>query len=252
MPPLYVDTHCHLDRYDDPERVLAAARRDRVVVVAVTETPADFARQLARLGDDPYLRPGLGAHPLLVGRLRASEVERFFAALGQTEYVGEIGLDLSKAGKPTARRQLEVFERILADERVKAKVLTVHSRGAAAETVERLEQAGATGILHWYSGSLTVAERALAAGQYFSVNPSMLRSKRGRRLVEALPRERVLTETDGPYCKVGSRPSTPSDIVTVVAGLAELWSLTEAESADVVIENLVRLRAAVMPTNAVR
>jgi TatD DNase family protein len=252
VPLLYVDSHCHLDRYDDPERVLAAAKRDRVVVVAVTETPADFARQSALLDDDRYLRPALGAHPLLAGRFRASEIERFFAALGRTEYVGEIGLDLSNAGKPTARRQFEVFERILADARVRTKVLTIHSRGAAAETIERLEQAGAVGILHWYSGSLAVAERALSAGQYFSVNASMLRSKRGRRLVEALPRERVLTETDGPYCKVGSRPSTPSDIVTVVAGLAELWSLTETESANLVIENLVRLRSVVMPQDAVR
>lgn len=243
MAQLYVDTHCHLDRYDNPQEVLAEAKRQGVVVVAVTETPADFRRQIALLADDRYLRPALGAHPLCAARLRGREFESFFASLGQTDYVGEIGLDLSRAGRPTARRQFEVFERILCDTRARSKVLTIHSRGAAKEVVDRMEQASAVGIMHWYTGSLSVAERALAAGLYFSVNPSMVRSKRGKRLLQLLPKDRVLTETDGPYCRVGSRKGVPSDVISVVEHLGICWGVSGRRAMDMIADNMSRLYA---------
>jgi len=244
---LFVDSHCHLDRYENPAAVLAAARRSGVVVVAVTETPADFRRQIG-LFDDSYLRPALGLHPLRAARLSGREVEQFFSSLGTTDYVGEIGVDLSRHGKETGRRQMALFERILEDARIKNKVLTVHSRGAARETADRLEQAGVAAILHWYTGSLSVAERALAAGNYFSVNPSMLSSKSGRRLLQVLGRDRVLTETDGPYTKSEGRTSQPSDIPDVTRRLAGLWSVPPDEAAQIVVDNMARLhRATVGP-----
>jgi TatD DNase family protein len=240
---LFVDTHCHLDRYQDPTRVLSESGKQRVVVVAVTETPSDFQHQLTRIGDDKFLRPALGLHPLRAARMSGSEVERFFASLGQTDYIGEIGIDRSRQGKPTEARQIQLFERVLAEPRIKQKVLTIHSRGAAKEVVERMEQTSVVGILHWYTGSLTIAERALAAGLYFSVNPSMVRSKAGQRLLQLLPKDRVLTETDGPYCRVGSRESLPTDIPLVIDGLTGIWGISKNETAEAVIENLARLHS---------
>lgn len=246
MAELYVDTHCHLDRFSDPEAVLGAAAQRRVVVVSVTETASDFQSQLLQLGDQRFLRLALGLHPLRAAHLSGREIERFFSSLGRTDYVGEVGIDLSRYGKATGSRQIEIFERILSTPQVKTKVLTVHSRGAAAETVDRLEQAGIVGILHWYTGSLSVAERALSAGLYFSVNPAMLRSKRGRKLIASLPRGRVLTETDGPYCRLGSRPCQPIDIPSVIHGLATLWGIAEDQAASRVAENMADLHSRVV------
>ena len=84
-------------------------------------------------------------------------------------------------------------------------------------------RAGVTAILHWYSGPLKHIEAALAAGLWFSVNLAMLRSRNGQRIVAALPRERVLTETDGPYLKLGAEPAEPRDIPAVVRGLGRAW-----------------------------
>jgi TatD DNase family protein len=108
-----------------------------------------------------------------------------------------------------------------------------------------MEQSSAVGILHWYTGSATIAERALAAGLYFSVNPSMLRTKGGRSLLSQVPPERVLTETDGPYCRCGSRECRPADVLAVVEALGDLWGLSAAEAAEVIIENMARLYSGV-------
>jgi hypothetical protein len=64
-----------------------------------------------------------------------------------------------------------------------------------------MEKASVPGILHWYTDSLSVAERALAAGLYFSVNPSMTRSKGGQRLLQLLPTD-ASGETGSPEAYV--------------------------------------------------
>jgi TatD DNase family protein len=51
---------------------------------------------------------------------------------------------------------------------------------------------------------------------YFSVNPAMIRSQSGQRLLREIPGDRILTETDGPFVKVGSGPARPSDVAVEI------------------------------------
>jgi TatD DNase family protein len=51
---------------------------------------------------------------------------------------------------------------------------------------------------------------------------------RGRSLVAAMPRERVLTETDGPFCRIAGRPAIPADVELVERGLAGMWRVAAA------------------------
>src|ERR1017187_901816 len=52
---------------------------------------------------------------------------------------------------------------------------------------------------------------------------AMLRSAKSRALVLRMPKERVLTETDGPFVHDGDGPATPITIRTTVTSLGELW-----------------------------
>ena len=168
----------------------------------------------------------------------------FTRLLDRADYIGEMGLDGSRDGRASLRAQIKLFEHLLSQPRIKGKVLTVHSRGAEAETIERLRHAGVTAILHWYSGALKHIDVAASAGLWFSVNPAMLRSQNGQRIVSALPRERVVTETDGPYTKLGGRPCEPKDIPSVVLGLARAWGKTSDEARDRVFRNMAAVREA--------
>ena len=109
--------------------------------------------------------------------------------------------------------------------------------------IATLARAGVTAVLHWYRGSLQDARAALEAGMSFSINPAMVGSSAGRGLIAALPPERVLTETDGPYTSVGERPSQPADVRVVLAVLAEHWGVDIEAAARRVLENLETLRA---------
>jgi TatD DNase family protein len=220
----YIDSHCHLERYPHPLEVLAGAIDAGVLVLAVTELPSRYQRTALRLGERAGVLLALGMHPLQAPLVSALELTLFTRLLDRTNYVGEVGLDGSREGRSTLREQRKVFEHLLEQPRIRSKVLTVHSRGAEKETIERLAAAQVTAILHWYTGALGHIDVALDAGLYFSVNAAMLRSRSGLRVLAAVPPDRIVTETDRPYTKIAGHLSQPRDIPQTVLALARTWN----------------------------
>jgi TatD DNase family protein len=71
----------------------------------------------------------------------------------------------------------------------------------------------------------------------------MLTTAKGRELVAALPRHRVLTETDGPFATRNGRPLIPRDVADTTGLLAELWAIEFAEAESKVAANMRELLA---------
>ncbi|MFD5240000.1 TatD family hydrolase [Streptomyces tendae] len=221
-----LDTHCHLTGYKDPAEVLREAADASVDIVAVTEDPGEYRLMRSRLGRRLGVHTALGMHPLRAHGFTSADLARFLRMLPDAPWIGEIGLDYSPAGRSTRRAQLRIFEAILGDPRTLSVPMTVHSRGAEVETLTRLAQSGANAaILHWYTGPPNLVDDALAAGLWFSVNPAMCHSAKARRLIDALPVDRVLLETDGPFARYRGRPARPADLSAVIAHLAARWDL---------------------------
>ena len=84
-------------------------------------------------------------------------------------------------------------------------------------------------IFHWYTGTIKALSAALEAGHYFSVNPAMFRNKKGQPIVNHIPSDRILTETDGQFVKIGSRAAVPADVQVVEQSLSEIWQVDPAE-----------------------
>lgn len=240
MTEALLDTHCHITEYRDPTRVLAEAASVGVHVVVVTEDPGQYRLLRTRLGSRAGVEVALGFHPLRAGASTDDDVTRMLRLLPQARWIGEVGLDFSRVGLESKKAQLRLFDTLLAEAVVCSRPMTVHSRGAASETVKRLLDAGAHAIMHWYTGPLDVAEQALAGGLYFSVNPAMPVSKSGSALLRLLPSDRVLLETDGPYARTKARPSHPHDVVGLVATLASRWSVSVAEAEAGILRNQER------------
>jgi TatD DNase family protein len=163
-------------------------------------------------------------------------------------YVGEVGLDFSRHGRDTKEAQEKVLERLLAQPAIRHKVITVHSRGAEGAVIERLEAAGVIATLHWYTGPDRLIAEALEAGLYFSINPAMLRTEKGKALIAKLPHDRVLTESDGPFAKAWGHPAGPTDMARLVSEVAQLWGVAPDEARGQIYNNLARLYAATVGT----
>lgn len=234
---MYVDAHVHLDRFGDPEAVVAAAAGAGVHCLAVTETPSHHAQVRSWLGARSGVDVAVGAHPLHAASLSDEDLERLDHAIADCRFVGEVGLDGSPQGRDSLPAQRRAFERVLAHPGLRTRMLTVHSRGADTEAIAALAQARATAVLHWFRGSTADAQAALRAGLRFSVNPAMIATPQGRALIEMLPPETVLTETDGPYTSLDGRPAAPADIPVVIAALARAWRMEPEQARRRVARN---------------
>lgn len=236
-----IDTHCHVDLYPRPTEIAAGADRAGVLTIIVTNLPSAFDRALPFVQSMKNIRLALGLHPL-VAEQHGVERERFTELIDKTSYIGEVGLDFSRAGYSTKELQIESFRFVLRALQGKPKFITLHSRRAEAEVLDILEEEGRSPVVfHWYSGSLVNLKRALDLGHFFSVNPAMFDSPNGRKIVTGLPPERVLTESDGPFVKVRGRAAVPSDVALAEEGLASLWKLERREVTAKVRENFMEL-----------
>ncbi|TPI13063.1 TatD family deoxyribonuclease [Mesorhizobium sp. B4-1-3] len=240
--PRSVDFHCHLDLYPDLQKAVSACETAKVATLAVTTTPKAFRRNQEVARNGHYVRVALGLHPQLAAE-RMSEVPLFEALLDQTRYVGEVGLDASPAYYAHFADQVRVFRRILtACAKQGDKVLSVHSVRAANPVLDYVEellpQARGRVVLHWFSGTLSEARRALSLGCYFSVNERMFASPAGRRVIGMLPSDRVLTETDGPFIERDGTPISPGDVRKAVAELARTWGIQLDEAQAEIVRNL--------------
>ncbi len=241
----WVDFHCHLDLYPDHAQLIAECDREGVATLAVTTTPKAWSRNREMAARTNHVRVALGLHPQLVTE-REQELGLFEKLLPEARYVGEIGLDAGPRFYRSFEAQERVFERIL---RMCAehgnKVLTIHSVRTVAKVLQHLENAFPSDrgqvVLHWFTGSAAEARRAIEQGCYFSINSEMLKSAKHRQLVELLPTDRLLTETDGPFVLVSGAAVRPISVSNTVAQLAELRRVASEDMRSQILRNLTLL-----------
>ena len=204
---MLIDSHAHLDddAFDaDREAAIDRAREaDIGLILNVGFNEARWATTLALATTQPAIYAVLGLHPheaqvwdgAVAGRLR--EHLRHPRAVG----LGEIGLDFYRDYAPPDQQRVAFRDQLaLAGEYGLPVVL--HSRAAEEETVATLAEVGiTTGVLHSFSGSREVAERALALGLHISLTGpvSYPKAEHQRDLARLIPLDRLLLETDCPY-----------------------------------------------------
>ena len=239
--PRWVDFHCHLDLFPEHRTIIRECNAEKVATLAVTTTPKAYPRNVEFAAGSPFVMVALGLHPQLVAE-RADELRLFEKYLDTTRFVGEIGLDAGPKFYSSFEDQQRVFSRILraCDERG-GKILSIHSVRCVSKVLEQLEQHLREGrtwpVLHWFTGTRSEAKRAASMGCYFSINSEMLRSPKTKTLIQSLPIERLLTETDGPFVHVNKRPARPVDVRGSVEALADAKGMSEEAIASQLLAN---------------
>jgi TatD DNase family protein len=241
----YVDFHCHLDLYPDFVSAIADAERAGVYTLTVTTTPKAWQRNHELTRRTRCVRAAIGLHPQLVHE-RSHEIALWEELLPETRYVGEVGLDAGPRYFRSIELQKKIFEHVLkACARAGGKILTVHSVRSAKSVLDLIEahlpRDRGRAVMHWFTGSKSEARRAVELGCYFSINSQMLLGDRGRDLFITLPQDRILTETDGPFTKIGNRPALPIDVRNTVESIAALKGTTAEQITAQIRENLKRL-----------
>lgn len=237
------DTHLHLDLYQDYQQIIKEIENNSIYTISMTNTPSVFKKACEITQGCKFIKTALGFHPELA-KQRYHEIERFAELIDETKCIGEVGLDFSNATDEDRKTQKKIFEKILfLCANHPKKFLSIHSR-KAIEDVLILVGSNFPGIiiLHWFSGSLNSLKQALRNGFYFSINIPMLSSITGKRIVEEIPLQSLLIESDGPFVTVNDRPVRPMDNKLVIERIAQIKKIGFEEAECVIADNFKKLQ----------
>ena len=206
----YFDAHVHANLMDSPLNVARSSNEAGLGLFTCGVTPHEYLELAPQLTQD-NIRVGLGAHPWYIsdGRVTQKDIELLLELMGETPYLGEIGLDFSSRYCVDGLQELQVkaFTQICARAAElscngQPRVLSMHTVRSVDAVLDILEQTGAAQacipIIHWFSGSSDELQKAIKLGCWFSVGEMSLKTKRGREYAKVYPKDKLLTETDLP------------------------------------------------------
>ena len=223
-----IDTHAHLDAFDDPEEVVARAREAGVTRILTVGTDVAGCRRALELADsNEGVFAVLGIHPHEAARASEADVAEVRSLLAHPKAVGagETGLDWFRDYAPRDAQQ-RLFAAVLAVAEETDKPAVIHTRAADADTLAALEGFEGRVVLHCFS-SPHLLERALERGWYvsFAGNATFPKAVDLRLAASQVPADRLLAETDSPYLSPQARrgrPNEPANVVHTVQRLAEV------------------------------
>ncbi len=230
---MLIDSHCHLDDYEDLPTILAAARDAGVgtlLAIGIGDGPdtmhraLDLARQHGTGNPkSPQIYATAGIHPQEAHHATPDALAKLadLAADPRCLAVGEIGLDYYHLDNPDPEVQQAAFLAQLAIAAQAGKPITIHCRTSElagdkvkarfghrdawadllALLAEHWTPTGLPGIMHCFSGDAAQAEASLAAGFYlsFAGNLTYPRSTAIQAVAKTAPADRILVETDAPF-----------------------------------------------------
>ncbi|MBR3298586.1 MAG: TatD family hydrolase [Clostridia bacterium] len=247
------DTHAHLndEAFDtDREAVIESLAEygvARVIDVACDVRTVD--KTLALLEKYPFIYGTAGMHPHDASAMDNALMDRLKKVLSHKKMLalGEIGLDYHYDFSPR-----EVQRRWFAEQLELARELdmpvTLHIREAFGDCMDILKahKNGLRGVMHCYSGSVETAYECLDLGLAFSFGGAVTfkNAKKPIEVIEKLPLESILLETDCPYMTpvpYRGRRNDPSFIGLVAEKIAEIRGMSAEELSEVTFNNANRV-----------
>ena len=250
------ETHAHYDDEsfdEDREQLLCSLPEQgigRVINVGASIETTKTTLALAAKYD--FIYAAVGVHPSDIDGLNEETYAwlKQQATLPKTVAIGEIGLDYYWDKEPEVQKaQRYWFKRQLELARETKLPVIIHSRDAAADTMEVMRDAHAEeipGVIHCYSYSKEMAQEFIRMGYYIGVGGvvTFKNAKKLKETVESIPLERILLETDCPYMAPEPYRGTRNDssiIPYVIAKIAELKGITAEEVEHVTEQNARKL-----------
>lgn len=244
-----VDTHTHIcDSAFDADRgkVLRKAAEAGVgAIIALGEDMADARRNIALADEHPMIIPAAGLYPTILDPDQAAQMYSFIRQeRSKLVAIGEVGLDFWVVKEePQKALQKEIFQGFISLSKELDLPLNIHSRSAGRHAVALLLENGATRVqMHAFDGKASAALPAVEAGFFFSIPPSVVRSRQKQKLVKHLPLSCLMVETDSPV--LGPVPKVrnePANVTVSIRAIAELKNVSEGEVMESVAENTKRL-----------
>jgi TatD DNase family protein len=253
---MLIDSHCHLDYFNETERVEILARCAEVgvgelVTIGTRLTQSDTVRSIAEAHGNVWCTVGIHPHNAAECPVPTPEAIAAEAEHPKVIGIGESGLDYFYDKAPRDVQQAS-FRAHISAARLSGLPLCIHARDADDDIARILREEAGQGafafLLHCFSSTRALAEAALDLGGYISLSGILTfpKSHEIREITRDVPLDRLLVETDSPYLApvpYRGKRNEPSYVTQTARVLAELHGMSTAAIAEQTTANFRRLFA---------
>ena len=245
---MFFDTHAHYDNgafNADRDEVLQGLAAKGVDLVVCPGSDLESSRTCVELaGRYPFLYAAVGVHPHEAEKVPANWLEELEALAGQPKVVaiGEVGLDYYYDHSPRPVQQEAFRAQLALADRLDLPVI-VHDREAHRDCLEIVREfPGVRGVYHCYSGGVEDAKTLVSLGWMLSFTGSITfkNAKKALEVIDRLPMDRMMIETDSPYLTPEPWRGQRCDSTMIARSaetVAQLRGLTRDEVEHITLEN---------------
>lgn len=244
------DTHAHYDdeRFDEDRDILLNRLHEDGIsyILNASASPESLDASIALAEKYPFVYAALGIHPHDADKMDEKIIEKIKSLSKNRKVVaiGEIGLDYYYDNSPRDTQRYW-FERQIELAKELSLPIIIHDRDAHEDTVNILKKADAKrvgGIFHCFSGSAQMAMEMLKLNLYIAIGgPVTFKNARKTiEVVEAVPLEKLLVETDCPYLSpepYRGKRNNSGYLVHIIQKIAEIKGISESEVAETTLMN---------------
>ena len=244
-----IDTHAHYDDEqfdDDREELLNELKAEGVIgIVNCSSSYESIDKTIDIVNKYDYIYGALGIHPENADEFSEDVLEEIRTKIINNKKIiaiGEIGLDYYWDENPSKEVQQNALNRQMELARELLLPVIIHDRDAHEDTLEIIDKfPEVTGIIHCFSGSVEFARECIKRGYYIGVGgvSTFKNSKKLKRVIEDIPVDRILVETDCPYMSpepFRGKRNKSSYIKYVIDKIAEIKNI-EANELNKIINN---------------
>lgn len=251
---MIIDTHAHLDvnRFDkDRDKVLQRAEQNGVKLIINVGFDGHSSQKAVKLAERyDMIYAAVGIHPHDAKKADDETYEMFynFASHPKVVALGEMGLDYYRNLSPKKLQQ-EVFRTQISLAKEVDLPIIIHDRDAHGDTLkimkeEKVSRVG--GVLHCFSGSSEMALQCIEMGFYISFAGPVTypNARRLRKVVEDVPMERMLIETDCPWLSpqpMRGKRNEPAYVKHVAEKISEIKGVSVEKVVDITTKNAKEL-----------
>lgn len=249
---MYFDSHAHYDdeKFDsDRENLLKRLPLEGIDYIVNAAASMDSAYSSVELADTyKYIYATVGVHPHEVENMTLEDIDKLrkLAENDKVVAVGEIGLDYYYDFSPRDLQRKWFSAQLELAKELELPVV-IHSRDACQETFNMIMASGIKqGVIHCFSGSKELAKEYVKRGFSIGVGGAIT-FKNARKIVEvveSIPLESILIETDCPYLTPVPHRGKRNDssyLGHVVDKIAEIKNISAEEVSNVTGYNAKKL-----------
>lgn len=249
---MYFESHAHYDDEqfdDDRDELLASFPAEGIETVVNSSSDIASSRASIALAEKyPFFYASVGVHPHEVSKMREADIDtlRELSKHPKVVAIGEIGLDFYYDLSPRDDQRYWFKRQLALAEELDMPVI-IHSRDASQECFDIISASNVRkGVIHCYSGSAPMAQDYADMGFYIGIGGSLTfkNNKKTVEVVEKLPLEKILIETDSPYLAPVPYRGRRNDsrlLKYVVEKISEIKNVPEIDICNITKNNAIEL-----------